>query len=181
MQRNQATGLCLPPKWTPSQARTASPPEVTPPHFDPEIIPVASTSKIPLSEPQKWSPPPIETPLIFPVFFLRPRATPPTRDLILTFRQDVTFGGQLDAFNAQNNVQQQRRAAGSETVYAVTKQGRLLKAGRKLTLKQIIAACAKPGDGLELTDGWCLEFYIVPAGGEEEQNWVKDMKERIRR
>lgn len=174
-------GLCLPAKWTPAQARTASPPEVTPPHFDPDFVPAASTSKTPLSEPTKWWAPPIETPLIFPVFFLRPLATPPTRDLILTFRQDVTFGGQLDAFNAQNNVQQQNRGPVTETVYAVTKQGRLLKAGRKLTLKQIIPACVKEGDGLELTDGWCLEFYIVPAGGDAEQSWVKDMKERIRR
>lgn len=143
-------------------------------------MPIASTSQIPLSKPQDWAPPPIETPLIFPVFFLRPLATPPTRDLILTFRQDVTFGDQLDAFNAQNNVQSQKRTPGSETVYAVTKEGRLLKAGRKLTLKQIIAACAKDGDGLQLSDGWCLEFYVVPAGGDAEQNWIKEMKARIK-
>lgn len=92
----------------------------------------------------------------------------------------MTFGDQLDAFNAQNNVQNQNRTPGSSTVYAVTKQGRLLKAGRKLTLKQIIAACAKDGDGLQLSDGWCLEFYVVPAGGEAEQNWIKEMKARIK-
>jgi hypothetical protein len=141
---------------------------------------VASTSQIPLSQPEKWSPPPVETPLIFPVFFLRPLARPPTRDLILTFREDVTFGGQLDAFNAQNNVQQQGRAPLAENVYAATKQGRLLKVGRKLTLKQIIAACVKPGDGLELTGGWCLEFYVVPAGGAPEQEWIQEMKKRIK-
>lgn len=176
----QKTGLYLPPKWTAAQARTASPPEVTPPHFDPEALPLASTSQIPLSQPGEWQAPPTDTPLIFPVFFLRPLATPPTRDLILTFRQDVTFGDQLDAFNAQSNVQDQHRASSPETVYAVTKKGRLLKAGRKLTLKQIIAASAKDGDGLELNDGWCLEFYIVPAGGEPEQRWIQEMKARIK-
>lgn len=118
----------------------------------------------------------METPLIFPVFFLRPLATPPTRDLILTFRQDVTFGGQLDAFNAQNNVQAQQRNAQNETVYAATKQGRLLKVGRRLTLKQIIAACVKEKDGLELVNGWCLEFYIVPSGGPAEKEWIQEMK-----
>jgi len=174
--------LALPKGWSPDTARKACPAEITPPHFDPESSPASSSSKIPLSKPEQWSPIPAMTPLIFPIFLLRPLATPPTRDLILTFHQDVTFGDQLDAFNAQNAGQ--ARSPGEEVVYAVTKSGRILKVGRKLTLKKIIEAAAQKlpdgkMDGLDLVEGWCLEFYIVPKG-DEEASWIQEMKKRLK-
>ena len=106
---------------------------------------------------------------------------PPTRDLILSFHQDVTFGGQLDAFNAQQA--HQRRNTEDETIYAVSKKGRILKVGRKLTLKNIVLAAVQKCpdgtlDGLDLVEGWCIEFYIVPKG-EQEASWIREMKSRI--
>lgn len=178
----QTLGLALPEKWSPESARKACPADIKPPHFDPEHLPQASSSKLPLSS-SDWQAPPPACPLIFPVFLLRPLATPPTRDLILTFHQDVTFGGQLDAFNAQNAAKQGRDPA-EEVVYAVTKAGRILKVGRKLTLQKIIttAATKLPSgeqDGLQLVEGWCLEFFIVPKG-ENETRWIQEMKVRLK-
>jgi hypothetical protein len=100
----------------------------------------------------------------------------------LTFHQDVTFGDQLDAFNAQNAHQQRDPTA--EVVYAVTQKGRILKVGRKLTLKKIIEAAAQKVadgsiDGLDLVEGWCLEFYIV-AKGQSETRWIAEQKAKIK-
>lgn len=166
----------LPKEWSPASARKACPAEITPPHFDSEALPSTCLSKIPLSS-TEWTAPPLETPLIFPVFLLRPWATPPTRDLILSFHQDVTFGNQLDAFNAQQS--HQRRSPAEETIYATTKQNRILKVGRKLTLRKIAALAVKelPNalDGLDLVEGWCLEFYILPKG-DDEAKWIRETK-----
>lgn len=94
----------------------------------------------------------------------------------------MTFGDQLDAFNAQNA--HQARSLQEEVVYAVTKNGRILKVGRKLTLKKIIEAAAQKlpdgkMDGLDLVEGWCLEFYIVPKG-DAEAEWIQEMKRRLK-
>jgi len=67
-------------------------------------------------------------------------------------------------------------------VYAMTRRKRLLKVGKKMTLRDVcIAAKAKEGepkDGLELKDG-CLTFVVVPKG-EVEQNWVDEFKRTAR-
>jgi hypothetical protein len=101
----------------------------------------------------------------------------------LTFHQDVTFGDQLDAFNAQHGARQHRDPS-EEVIYAVTKAGRMLKVGRKLTLLKLIKAAVKEQadgttDGLHLVEGWCLEFYTVPKGDKETQ-WVQEMKARLK-
>lgn len=178
----QSLELALPKDWSPASARKACPADIKPPHFDPEQLPQTSSSSLSLAS-SEWQPPPTTCPLIFPVFLLRPLATPPTRDLILTFHQDVTFGGQLDAFNAQNAAKQ-GRAPVEEVVYAVTKSGRILKVGRKLTLQKVIATAATrlptgEQDGLQLVEGWCLEFFIVPKGDSETQ-WIQEMKRRLK-
>ncbi|CAD6581400.1 MAG: hypothetical protein CYPHOPRED_001564 [Cyphobasidiales sp. Tagirdzhanova-0007] len=176
----QAFQFVLPKDWSPASSRNACPAEITSPHFDPDALPPTSSDKLPLSSSEWWAPP-SETSLIFPVFLLRPLAMPPTRDLILSFHQDVTFGGQLDAFNAQQA--HQRRNTEDETIYAVSKKGRILKVGRKLTLKNIVLAAVQKCpdgtlDGLDLVEGWCIEFYIVPKG-EQEASWIREMKSRI--
>ena len=65
---------------------------------------------------------------------------------------------------------------GNLAVYAITKKKRLLKIGKKMTLRDVLrAANGKDGeDGLEVKDG-CLSFIILPKGS-VEQKWVEDFK-----
>ena len=175
----QNSGLVVPKDWSPATSRTACAAEVKPPHFDPEDEVVRKSASIPLSAPSDWSSPPSSTPIIIPVFLLRPLASPPTRDLILAFHSDVTFKDQIEAFNAsQSSVE--RRQPGAENVYATTQHGRILKVGPNLTLGKMIQGARKAlpsgkQDGLKLVEGWCLEFYILPSG-DREQKWISDMK-----
>lgn len=181
--RIQASGVWLPAKWSPAASRAASPNDVKAPHFDPEAMDPSSSDGVSLSSPAAWRAPQPDLPLIFPTFLLRPLANPPTRDLILSFRQDVTFGAQLDAFNANQGAAQGRQLI-DESTYAVTKKGRILKVGRGLSLAKAIKSAYQHDesgdhDGLPLVEGWCLEFYIVPKG--KELDWVKEMKQRLNR
>lgn len=175
----QSLGLVVPKDWSPAASRAACAAEVKPPHFDPEDEVVRKNAIVSLSAPSDWSSPPLSTPLIIPVFLLRPLASPPTRDLILAFHSDVTFKDQIEAFNAsQSSVE--RRQPGAENVYATTQYGRILKVGPNLTLGKMIQGARKAlpsgkQDGLKLVEGWCLEFYILPAG-DREQRWISDMK-----
>lgn len=67
---------------------------------------------------------------------------------------------------------------GQLVVYAMTQRKRLLKVGKKMSLKDVcMAAKAKEGDpkdGLELKDG-CLTFVILPKG-DVEKKWVDEYK-----
>jgi len=70
---------------------------------------------------------------------------------------------------------------GSLVVYAMTRGRRLLKVGRKMTLREVCRAAGggavEPdgkGDGLEVKDG-CLSFVVVPKG-EVKQKWVGEYK-----
>ncbi|KAG1756045.1 40S ribosomal protein S7 [Suillus lakei] len=71
--------------------------------------------------------------------------------------------------------------ANTLVVYAITRRKRLLKVGKKMSLRDVCnAAKAKegqPDDGLELKDG-CLTFVVVPKG-EVEQNWRSTMNRDI--
>jgi len=131
------------------------------PHFDPEDA-TGST-------------------LIFPVFFLYPQYA--VTDAIPTFVETTPFSAQLSAmFPPASPVPEwdvRREYVDSAlVVYAITRRKRLLKIGKRMTLRDVCnAARAKEGepkDALELKDG-CLTFVVLPKGG-EEQKWVSQFK-----
>lgn len=131
------------------------------PHFDPED--------------------PEGTTLIIPVFFLYPQHA--TSDVIAHFVEDTTFSTHIfQMFPPQAPAPSWDKAgqyiANTLVVYAITRRKRLLKVGKKMSLRDVCnAAKAKegePDDGLELKDG-CLTFVVVPKG-EVEQNWVDEFK-----
>ena len=68
----------------------------------------------------------------------------------------------------------------SLVVYAVTKNKRLLKIGKKMTLRDVMnSAKINPGgsgitDGLELRDG-CMSLVVLPRGT-VEKTWVEEYK-----
>jgi len=135
------------------------------PHFDPED--------------------PDHATLIIPVFFLYPQYA--TSDFIAQFVEDTTFSAHLAQMFPPQAPPPDWDKAGQYTanilvVYAMTRRKRLLKVGKKMTLRDVcIAAKAKEGepkDGLELKDG-CLTFVVVPKGG-VEQNWVDEFKRTAR-
>ncbi|OAX39042.1 40S ribosomal protein S7 [Rhizopogon vinicolor AM-OR11-026] len=127
------------------------------PHFDPE-------------DPERGT-------LIIPVFFLYPQYA--TSDVIAHFVEDTTFSTHIyQMFPPQAPPpiwdKSAQYTANNLIVYAMTRRKRLLKVGKKMTLRDVCnAAKGKEGeydDGLELKDG-CLTFVIVPKG-EVEQNWA---------
>lgn len=131
------------------------------PHFDPED--------------------PEGTTLIIPVFFLYPQYA--TSDVIAHFVEDTTFSTHIfQMFPPHAPAPSWDKAgkynANTLVVYAITRRKRLLKVGKKMSLRDVCnAAKAKegePDDGLELKDG-CLTFVVVPKG-EVEQNWVDEFK-----
>ncbi|KZT12778.1 40S ribosomal protein S7 [Laetiporus sulphureus 93-53] len=123
--------------------------------------------------------------LIVPVFFLYPQYA--TSDVISQFVEDTAFSSHLAAMfppeapppEWDNN---HDYVADRLVVYATTHHERLLKVGKKMTLKGVFnAARAKEGepvDGLELKDG-CLTFVVLPKG-DVEQKWVEEFKRNDR-
>ncbi|KAG6378430.1 40S ribosomal protein S7 [Boletus reticuloceps] len=105
---------------------------------------------------------PTRSTLIFPVFFLYPQYA--TSDVIAHFVEDTTF---YQEYTANNLV-----------VYAMTHRRRLLKVGKKMTLRDVCKAArekdVEPADGLEIKDGY-LTFAVLPRGS-EEQRWVDEFK-----
>ncbi|GAA6034111.1 hypothetical protein JCM8097_000701 [Rhodosporidiobolus ruineniae] len=170
------------PKPTPKNPRFSTcPTDVTPPHFDPDVVPLSSLPSVPLLPPTNdasyvpWSPPPPHTPLIFPVFVLLPLEKPPTRDLIMAFPEDATFGDALQSVG---------RDASSTQLYLATARGRVLKIGPKLTLGKVLEAAGKvkegeERDGWELKEGWALEMVGVPKGSEGEE-WIQEWKKEVK-
>jgi hypothetical protein len=131
------------------------------PHFDPE-------------DPER-------TTLIIPVFFLYPQYA--TSDVIAHFVEDTTFSTHIIQMfppqaPAPNWDKSGQYIANALVVYAITRRKRLLKVGKKMSLRDVCNATkakeGEPGDGLELKDG-CLTFVVVPKG-EVEQNWVDEFK-----
>ncbi|TNY17387.1 hypothetical protein DMC30DRAFT_419840 [Rhodotorula diobovata] len=157
------------------------PTDVTPPHFDPDIMPVSSLPSVPLLPPSPlpadytpWQPAPPETPLVFPVFLLLPLASPPTRDLIMSFPEGATFGDALESVGLD---------AATVQLYLATKRGRVLKVGAKLTLGRVLqlAGTVKEGeqpDGWELREGWAFEMVAVPKGAQGEE-WIQGWKKEV--
>lgn len=131
------------------------------PHFDPE-------------DPER-------TTLIIPVFFLYPQYA--TSDVIAHFVEDTAFSTHIIQMfppqaPAPNWDKSGQYIANTLVVYAITRRKRLLKVGKKMSLRDVCNATkakeGEPGDGLELKDG-CLTFVVVPKG-EVEQNWVDEFK-----
>ncbi|GLB33421.1 putative tpr repeat protein [Lyophyllum shimeji] len=119
--------------------------------------------------------------LVFPVFFLYPQHA--TSDVIQEFVEDTPFGAHLAAmFPPQAPAPEWDKngeyVEGQLVVYAMTHRKRLLKVGKKMTLRDVCkAAKAKEGekrDGLEVKDG-CLTFVVLPKG-EVEAKWVEEYK-----
>lgn len=153
------------------------------PHFDPAFSGLRTSA----------------TPILFPVFLLYPQHN--TSDLITSFDPSATFSSHLATMfpptpgapplQTAYGVRPPEKGpdwdpAGEYTtsnlsVYATTHRRRLLKIGKRMTLRDACdaaAAGASPGDkdGLELRDG-SLSFIVLPKG-ERERVWVDDFKRR---
>ncbi|GJE84404.1 Tetratricopeptide repeat protein 4 -like protein [Phanerochaete sordida] len=131
------------------------------PHFDPED-PTGAT-------------------LILPALFLYPQYA--QTDIISEFVEDTPFSAHIERMfppavpppswdaNAEYSVDR-------IVVYAVTHRRRVLKVGKKMTLRDVLRAAAakegEPRDGLELKDG-CLSFVVL-AKGDVEKKWIEDFK-----
>ncbi|CDO68732.1 hypothetical protein BN946_scf184652.g59 [Trametes cinnabarina] len=119
--------------------------------------------------------------LIFPVLFLYPQYA--TSDLISHFQEDTPFSAHISAMFPPNAPRPDwdkkgEYVDGNLVVYGFTRRQRLLKIGKKMTLRDVCKAAkakdGEPRDGLELKDG-TLTFVVLPKG-EQEQKWVEDFK-----
>ncbi|KAJ7781596.1 hypothetical protein B0H16DRAFT_626423 [Mycena metata] len=131
------------------------------PHFDPED--------------------PTDSTLIIPVFFLYPQHA--TSDVIPEFVEDTPFAAHLSTmFPPQtpppNWDVKREYVDGQLVIYAMTHRKRLLKVGKKMTLRDVCTAAkakdGEPRDGLEVKDG-CLTFVVVPKG-DVEKKWIEEYK-----
>lgn len=118
------------------------------------------------------------------MFFLYPQHA--ASDVIADFVEDTTFSAHLSQmFPPQSPPpgwdEKGEYTATALVVYAMTRRKRLLKVGKKMTLRDVCSAAiektGEPIDGLELKDGY-LTFAVVPRG-EVEQNWVAEFKRTI--
>ena len=124
---------------------------------------------------------PTNSTLIVPVFFLYPQYA--TSDVISHFIEDTPFSAHLAAMfppeaPAPEWDEKHEYAADKLVVYAMTHRKRLLKVGKKMTLRGVSNASkekeGQPRDGLELKDG-CLTFVVLPKG-DVETKWVEEFK-----
>ncbi|KAJ7638502.1 hypothetical protein FB45DRAFT_976662 [Roridomyces roridus] len=116
---------------------------------------------------------PTDSTLILPVFFLYPQYA--TSDVIPEFVEDTAFAAHLAViFPPQANPPEWDAKGeyvdGKLVVYAMTHRKRLLKVGKKMTLR----------DTGSRRTGWksktgCLSFVVVPKG-EVETKWVEEYK-----
>jgi hypothetical protein len=142
----------------PNKAGSQNPYE---PHFDPED--------------------PTDTTLIIPVFFLYPQHA--ISDVIPEFVEDTPFAAHLsNMFPPQvpppSWDTKGQYVDGQLVIYAMTHRKRLLKVGKKMTLREVCTASkgkeGEPRDGLEVKDG-CLTFAVLPKG-DVERKWVEEYK-----
>jgi len=129
--------------------------------------------------------------LIIPVFFLYPEHA--VSDIIPQFVESTPFSAHLEmmfppAAGVGSNTsaapvppdwdKERKYLNGQLIIYAITKRKRLLKVGKKMTLRDVCNAAPggdrEPADGLELKNG-CLTFVVLPKGGVEKK-WVEDFK-----
>lgn len=176
----------------PSQARglwievSPRPPDnPSAPHFDPVSLPT-----VPLSTPTSWQPPDfIRTPVVFPVLFLYPQHN--QTDFISDFHEDTTIGDHLEQMfplEARGSLPWDpsgQYISRDLVSYVSTKRRRLLKVGKKLTLRQVLDQGARETedskgkvverDGVVLKDG-ILNVVVLPKG-KAETEWVDKFKE----
>jgi len=112
--------------------------------------------------------------LIFPVFFLYPQYA--TSDVIEQFYEDTTFTAHLENMFPPKAPRPDwdkkgEYVTGKLVVYAMARSKKLLKIGKKMTLKNLFDAAT---DLLEVKDG-CLTFAVLPKGVEEEK-WIAEYK-----
>ncbi|WWD16651.1 hypothetical protein CI109_101081 [Kwoniella shandongensis] len=171
---------------------TPNPPDNPHPFkFDPEAIAALATAE---TEDQEagWQPPPSHTSIIFPVFLLYP--TYGQSDFITHFHEDTSFQDQLDVIfpksKSQSNPQipfaewdtKQEYYTSNLVVYVETAQRRLLKVGKELTLREVLAKAKKAAvgdqkkDGVVLRDG--LLSFVVLVKGTAEKAWIEDFKKK---
>lgn len=121
------------------------------------------------------------TSLSIPVVFLYPQYS--QSDIISSFDEDTTFGQHLSVMFPPDGTRPNWDVNGDYTVpsislYVQTKRKRLLKVGKKTTLRLLCRnAASKPGeelDGLEMVDGH-LSIIVLPRGQVEEE-WIEDFK-----
>ncbi|CDU26178.1 related to CNS1-cyclophilin seven suppressor [Sporisorium scitamineum] len=160
-----------------------------PAHFDPDFLPAQSKDSLPLT--QTWSPPDIiRTPLILPLFFIYPQHA--QSDFIPDFHEDSTLSLYLSTIFPRSSLGSLPWDSNKEyyddnlQVYATTRKERLLKLGRKLTLRQVMDEAFKEADrakgedgvrdrdGLVMRDG-ILSLVVVPKG-QPEKRWVDEFK-----
>lgn len=169
---------------------SADPPDNPhPPHFDPDNLPPYASESIPLvAASTEWrAPNPIETPLIFPVMLLYPQHH--TSDMIAEYQEDTPIGLHLDAMfppEARRSLPWDPKGeyvSKNLSVIAATKQGRLLRVGHKLSLREAMdhgAQDSKTGnaaerDGIVLEDG-ILRLYVFPKHSDSERSWIDHAK-----
>jgi hypothetical protein len=116
------------------------------------------------------------------VFFLYPQYA--TSDVISHFAEDTKFSAHLslmfppDAPAPTWDVKGEY-VAGTVSIYAITHRKRLLKVGKKMTLRNVCNVAkekdGEPKDGLEIKDGY-LTFVVLPKG-EVEKRWIAEYKQ----
>ncbi|OWZ49764.1 TPR repeat protein [Cryptococcus neoformans 125.91] len=165
-------------------ADTPSPPDNPHPlHFDEQSIPT-------INEEAGWTPPPPHTPIVFPVFLLYP--TYGQSDFITHFHEDASLEDQLSAmFPISPSAPQIPWAEWDEkreyyvpnlVVYVETKERRLLKVGKELTLREVLGKARRDAkgevkkDGVVLRDG--LLSFVVLVKGAQEKAWIEEFKRK---
>ncbi|PPR02467.1 hypothetical protein CVT24_002016 [Panaeolus cyanescens] len=135
-------------------------------------------------EPHFDSEDPTKSTLVVPVFFLYPQYA--TSDIISDFVETTTFVAHLEAMFPPHAPAPEwdtkgEYIAGNLVVYAPTYRKRLLKIGKKMSLRDACnAAKAKEGqpiDGLPFTDN-CVSFVVLPKGPQETR-WVEEYKKNV--
>ncbi|PWN48076.1 hypothetical protein IE53DRAFT_381635 [Violaceomyces palustris] len=171
--------------WLETSPKPPSNPE--PAHFDPDSLPPNSKDSLPLLGSTAWkSPDPIRTPLILPTFFIYPQYS--QSDFISHYHEDTPLSAHLDLmFPPESRGQLPWDTKGEYVnsnlnVYATTKKKRLLKIGKKLSLREVMDQAAKDSetgkvedrDGMVMMDG-ILSLVVLPKG-DAEKEWIQRFK-----
>jgi len=120
--------------------------------------------------------------LIIPTFFLYPQHA--QSDLVSEFAETMNVGEQLAIMFPTDAPRLAWDVNGEYSydmlvVYAITHRKRLLKIGKKMTLREVMNSAKQSlqmqdRDGLEVRDG-CISLVALPRGG-PEQTWVEEFK-----
>lgn len=159
-----------------------------PAQFDPDSLSPLSSPTLPLLGEKKWIPPdPIRTPVVFPILFLYPVHF--QSDLISHFHEDTSIASHLDLMFPTTEAGEtlpwdtkKEYVNSNLNVYVTTKRKRLLKLGKKITLREVLDKGAMNADkakgierdGVVMMNGF-ISFVILPKG-EGETKWIAQFK-----